>query len=259
MNPDSSRLRRALPVLALVAASLGAAMTSADASGTAVSCAHPRFVTTDPNGMWFDGRYVVHNNMWNASPYQVSERLRACSHANWSVRATANNSSGDGAVKTYPNVHRDYHNWSTGREPKLSSFRTIRSSFAARTPHVGIYDAAYDIWLNGVPGNREIMIWTENYHQTPAGSLVKRGLTFAHRTWRIYASDGNSIISFLPNKPFTHGTIGIKDRLTWLVHHGLVQRGSTVGQVCFGFEIVSTNGSPARFKVDRFSISSSRR
>jgi hypothetical protein len=52
---------------------------------------------------------------------------------------------------------------------------------------------------------------------------------------------------------------GDDGRLTWLVHHGLVQRGSTVGQVCFGFEIVSTNGSPARFKVDRFSISSSRR
>jgi hypothetical protein len=259
MKPCLTRLSLFLSTLALVAAPLAAATPAAQAGGTAVSCAHPRFVTSDPNGMWSDGQYIVHNNMWNASSYAVSERLRACSPSNWSVTATADNSSHDGAVKTYPNVHRDYHDWDTGHEPAISSFRSIRSSFAARTPHVGIYDAAYDIWLNGVPGNREVMIWTENFHQTPAGSVVARGLHFSHRTWRVYASDSHSLISFLPNKPLLHGSIGIKQRLTWLVGQGLVQQGSTLGQVDFGFEVVSTDGTPARFKVDRFSVTSSRR
>ena len=70
---------------------------------------------------------------------------------NWSVTATADNSSGDGAVKTYPNVHRDYHNWNAGHERSSArSRRSIRSTFASRSPHVGIYDGAYDIWMNGV-------------------------------------------------------------------------------------------------------------
>jgi hypothetical protein len=35
-------------------------------------------------------------------------------------------------------------------------------------------------------------------------------------------------------------------------------RGSRVGQICFGYELVSTQGSPAKFKIDRFSITSKR-
>ena len=115
--------------------------------------------------------------------------------------ATANNRNGDGAVKTYPNVHKDYHNWSTGNEPRLSSFATIRSSWAARTPHVGIYNAAYDIWLNGVPGNREVMIWTDNYRQTPAGPVVARNVPLSGHTWKVYATGDNDILTFLPVQP----------------------------------------------------------
>jgi hypothetical protein len=189
----------------------------------------------------------------------VSETLRACSHHNWNVRATANNSSGDGAVKTYPNVHRDYHNWDTGAEPKLSSFKTIKSSFASRTPHVGIYDTAYDIWLNGVPGNREVMIWTDNYRQVPAGSVVAKGLSFSGHTWKVYATKDNQYLAFKPSHRITHGTMNIKPMLQWLVSKGRVPASSTLGQICFGFELVSTGGDPATFKVTDFSVKTARR
>ena len=49
----------------------------------ASTCGDPEFVTSDPNGMWSDGKYVVHNNMWNISGYDVNETLSACSHRNW--------------------------------------------------------------------------------------------------------------------------------------------------------------------------------
>ena len=97
--------------LALVALVLPVAVSQ---PAQAAACTDPKFVTSDPNGMWEQGGYIVHNNMWNASGYDISETLRACSHRNWSVRVTADNSNGDGAVKTYPNVHKDYHDWSTG-------------------------------------------------------------------------------------------------------------------------------------------------
>jgi hypothetical protein len=248
-------MRRSLVVLALIVGvllPLGAANTA-----TAAPCTNPKFVTSDENGMWFSGRYVVHNNMWNVGGYNVREALAACSHRNWKVTATANNASGDGAVKTYPNVHRDFHNWGTGREPRLSSFSRIRSTFAATTPHVGIYNAAYDIWLNGVPGEHEVMIWTDNFRQVPAGSRFATH-TFGGRRWKVWATHDNSYIAFVPKRPLTHGTIGIRKMLNWLVARGRLEKNVTLGQICFGFEIVSTAGRPATFKVDDFSVSTRR-
>jgi len=43
--------------------------------------------------------------------------------------------------------------------------------------------------------------------------------------------------------------------LNWLVQKGRLPRDVTLGQICFGFEIVSTDGSPATFKVNDFSLS----
>ena len=225
---------------------------------TAVPCTDPRFVTSDENGLWADGKYFVHNNMWNASGYDVSETLSACSHANWRVTATADNSSGDGAVKTYPNVHRDFHNWSTGFEPRLSSFSRIRSTWAARTPRVGIYNAAYDIWLNGVPGEHEVMIWTDNFNQVPAGSPIATRKFSGYR-WKVWATEDNRYVAFVPTRRLTKGTLGIKRMLDWLVAADRLPPDVTLGQICFGFEVVSTDGSPATFKVNDFSVVATRR
>jgi hypothetical protein len=250
-----SVIGRLLPAIGLVAVTIGLGAAGAEARSVARVCANPTFVTSDPNGGRSFGSYYVHNNMWNAGGYNVSETLKACSAGNWYVNAKADNRSGDGAVKTYPNVHRDYGS------PRLDSFRSIKSSFASRSPHVGIYNGAYDIWMNGVAsgGSTEVMIWTDNFHQVPSGSVVKRGLEFSHRTWKLWATGDHGYLAFTPNKPLAHGTIGLKKRLSYLVRHGYLPQGSTVGQICFGYEIVSTGGTSQRFKIDRFSIASPRR
>jgi hypothetical protein len=221
------------------------------APADAAACSNPRKTLSGPNAMWFTKGYVVHNNEWNRN---IPETIKACSHRNWYVTATANNRDGSGAVKTYPNVHKDFHNWNTGREPRVSSFKTIRSKFAAHGPRVGIYNIAYDIWLNGVPGNREVMIWTENYHQRPAGRVVARGLKFSHRTWSVWATSDKHIITFLPNRKIGSGDMRIKARLNWLKARRLIPASSTLGQICFGVEVVSTGGKPARFKFDDFNV-----
>ena len=74
--------------------------------------------------------------MWNASNYSVTQTLYACSYSNWYVRANMSNDSGDGAVKTYPNAQENFN------EKKISSFRTISSTFAETSPHIGIYEDA---------------------------------------------------------------------------------------------------------------------
>jgi hypothetical protein len=206
--------------------------------------------------MWSDGDYVVHNNMWNVDGYNVSETLEACSHASWNVTATADNSKGDGAVKTYPNVHRDYHDWGTGKEPALSSFHTLTSTFAAQGAGTGIYDVAYDIWLNGVPGNREVMIWTENHGQTPSGDKVGT-VTASGINWDVWATSGNDYLAFVPTSPVASGSLDLKAMIDYLIGQGRVPSNSTLGQVCFGVEIVSTDGRPATFRFTDFSVSSS--
>ncbi|TYL50165.1 hypothetical protein FXB39_10975 [Nocardioides sp. BGMRC 2183] len=231
----------------------------AQSPASAAACNNPKFTTSSPNAMWTQGRYIVHNNMWNASSYDMWQRLAACTYRNWRVTATADNSAGDGAVKSYPNVHRDYHNWSTGHEPRVTKFRTIRSRWKARTPGVGIYNAAYDIWLNGVPGQHEVMIWTDNRKQVPAGSVVKRSVKLGKYRWKVWASRDNGYIAFVPKRRLTHGTIAIRRMLGWLIQKRRLDRDVTLGQICFGFEIVSTGGEPARFKVDRFKVISRRK
>ena len=101
------------------------------------SCANPVFQTSDTNGGWSTQGYYVHNNMWNDEYGFGPETLYACSHNNWYV--TSSQVNHEGAVLTYPNVHKDY----SGRT--ISSFTTLKSTFAATSPQVGIYNVAYDI------------------------------------------------------------------------------------------------------------------
>jgi hypothetical protein len=213
------------------------------------ACTNPSFNTGDPNGGWSNGGYYVHNNMWNCGSYACAETLYACSYHNWYVVANTNNNSGDGAVKTYPNVHKDYNNVA------ISTFDTITSSFAASSPHVGIYNVAYDIWTNGVatPGCTEFMIWTENYNQVPAGSLAATA-TLGGRTYNVWKTSSGGYIAFVPAAVFTSGTIDLLEIFKWTMSKGWLPANSTVGQICFGVEIVSTNSTKATFKFTDFSI-----
>jgi hypothetical protein len=230
--------------------SAGTAGTS-DAGGTGgnSTCINPVFVTSDPNGGWSNGGYYVHNNMWNSSSGLGPETLSACSYSNWYVVSNQTNSAG--AVKTYPNVHKDYSNVA------ISSFNVITSTFAESSPHVGIYNVAYDIWTNGVAtsGSTEFMIWTENYNQVPAGSKTMT-TTFGGRTYDVWKTSNNQYIAFVPTTVFTSGTVDLLEILKWTISQGWLPANSTLGQICFGVEIVSTNGANATFYFTDFSITS---
>jgi hypothetical protein len=221
-------------------------------------CTSPVFHTSDSNGGWSEGGYYVHNNMWNKSKYpSISETLEACSHASWNVTATMDNSSGNGEVKTYPNVHMDYSGSGPNGEPLWSSFKTLRSTFAGKGPGVGIYNVAYDIWMNGVPGANEIMIWTENHNQRPSGDVVASGVVLSGISWNVWATRDNRYLAFTPASPLPSGSLDLKAMIDYLIARGRLSAGSTLGQICFGVELVSTDGRPATFQFTDFSITRS--
>jgi hypothetical protein len=230
-------------------------------------CTHPRWSTSGPGG----GRsgpgiihpgnspYINDNDMWNAAGYDVSQTMYVCSHASWYVDDTIPADT-NSAVKTYPNVHVDYRNWCTGYQPLLSSYKKITSSYAGRAPRVGVYDVAYDIWLNGVgtPGSNEVMIWTQAKVQSPVGYApeVASNVTLSGRTWDLYAMPSNSYLAFVPanGQSYPSGTLDLTAFFNYLIRQGHIQGNSTLGAIDYGIEVVSTGGGTTRFDVTNFSV-----
>jgi len=232
------------------AASPAPASPAAAPASASQQCRNPQFVTSSPTGGWADGSYYVYNDMWNAARYSVQQTLYACSPSNWYAVATMNNNSGDGAVKTYPNVHEDFS------EPAIASFRSVSSTFAEASPHVGIYEDAYDIWLNGVAssGSTEVMVWTDNHGQVPSGSDLAT-VSFSGRSYHVWRS--GSYVAFVADANFTAGTVDLLAIFRWLITAGWIPASSTLGQIDYGAELVSTNGAPAIFSFTNFSVTTS--
>jgi hypothetical protein len=203
--------------------------------------------TNPQNGITLGGFYVD-TDTWNAAQYQVSQTMYVCDYNDWYVVANMNDDAGDGAVKTYPNVHKDFSG-----SPPVSSFNTISSSFAHTAPHVGIYEFAYDIWLNGVAssGSTEVMIWTDNFHQVPSGSSLET-VTLGARSYDVYKS--GSYIAFVETTNVTSGTLDLLSFFNHVMGKGWIPSTSTLGAIDYGVEIVSTNGTDATFQLDDFSL-----
>jgi len=205
-------------------------------------------VSSDPNGMLDESPYWVAQDMWNASNYSVSQTTYACSYSNWYVVATMNNDTGDGAAKTYPNAHKDFDS-----SPEISSFSNITSTFAESGGGSGIYEYTYDIWLNGIAtnGSTEVMIWNQNHDQTPAGS-IQTTVTLGGRQYVVWR-DG-TYIAFVAKSSFSSGSIDLLGMFNWLMSKGWIPSNTTLGQVDYGVELVSTNNAPETFSFSNFSV-----
>jgi hypothetical protein len=142
-----------------------------------------------------------------------------------------------------------------GNNPLLSSFTTISSTFAEMGPHVGIYEYAYDVWLNGVAaaGSTQVLVWVDNYHRVPAGSQVATTTLDAH-TYDVWRTADRSSIVLESRAPFTSGTVDLLKIVDWTITQGWLSSNSTLGQIEFGVEIASTDGASATYAFNAFSI-----
>ena len=187
--------------------------------------------------------------MWNDSVPLGPETLKACAHNNWYV--VSNQTDNAGAVKTYPNVHKDY------RDQQINSLTSLTSSFAATGPRTGIYNIAYDIWVNGIAssGSTEIMIWTDNYKQVPSGNKV-RTVSLSGRSYEVWKTSNSRYIAIVATTAVTAGTVDLLEILKYPIGEGWLGDGATLGQICYGVEIVSTGGVNQTFYFTDFSIRS---
>jgi hypothetical protein len=219
-------------------------------SAGSATCTDPSFTTSSDFGSETLGAYTVSNNMLNAGGGGISQTLSACSSSDWYV--DANVADDDGGVKTYPNSAYNFAD-----PPEISSLSTVTSTFGSTLPATGEFDDAYDIWLNGTAGTGgdEVMIWTDNQGQTPAGSQVAT-VTFDGQSYAVWQEAGGPI-TFVSDTNVTGGDLNLLPFFQWLVSQGYEPTGSTLNQVAYGAQIVSTDATPETFGFSNFSVSSS--
>jgi hypothetical protein len=217
------------------------------------------FTTSAAEGQWTDGDYFVRNNAWNtdAGP----QTLYACSYSSWNVVAKEASTTD---VKTYPDVQMDFQGSGkpTGSGVALNTFTSITSTFAEVSPHVGIYEDAYDIFVNSKtlvgPGTTEIMIWVDNFNQVPAGSKFASAVSLDGRAWDVYyeADNGNGghYIAFVADTNFSFGTLNLVSFFNYVIGQSWIPDTAPLNQICFGVEICETNDANATFEFTNFSI-----
>jgi hypothetical protein len=129
------------------------------------------------------GRYMVQNNLYNASGGTQ------CVTAGWDMGANAGfvvnpvnvNVAAGSAPASYPSVvlgwhyGRFYGSYTAARQ--FSAITSIPSSWAFTVPPTGRYNASYDAWVHpmanpGTPsGGLEVMVWLNQRETTPIGTV----------------------------------------------------------------------------------------
>jgi hypothetical protein len=203
------------------------------------------------DGITLSGFYVD-TDTWNFANYAGSQQtMYVCDYNNWYATVNLNNNNGDGAVKTYPNVHKDF------ASPKISTFSSIASSFVHTAPGIGDWDFAYDIWINGVAssGSTELMIWTQARGLQVSGinGYPSMGnVTLSGISYDIHKS--GSYIAYVMHTPQQSGDVNILEIFNNLISRGWIPSTSTLGAIDYGVEVCNTNSTDAKFEVNNFSL-----
>jgi hypothetical protein len=189
--------------------------------------------------------FLLYNNEWNtkeAGPQTICGN----SGADWQVTSTQGGSDPT-SVKTYPSVQKNYPNEHVGQ------FTSMTSSYAESMPSTGDFEAAYDIWVNGL--SKEIMFWVDNHGQTPSGTK-QATVTLGGLTWTLYAT-GGGYWAFVLDHNASSGTVDLLAGLKYLESTGALSSSDQLWQVNFGWEICSTQNQPEVFRMTNYSLASS--
>ena len=265
------RLPALLAAAVLAAAFAAAAPASAQAwdctsAGYDGACPASGYATPDyqyPRVFGSDGYNTdLQGNWWNcpssycgdpsANPVQLEADTPA-DGGTWAVTATQ--PAGNTAVNGYPDLQQ-VMTLSDNTGPLISSFRYLHSRFSVAQPDQpgDDYEAAYDIWLDNPACSschNEIMVWTDNYGQTPAGNVTAHATVYGvpMTVW----ADTNTV-SFVYDTPVASGTVHIIELMDWLISHKYIPADTGFGLVDFGWEICSTHGVSETFTVNSYNL-----
>ena len=202
----------------------------------------------------------VGNNMWGAGGSGMTQTLTAADPGKWYVVAKAR--AGNTAVLSYPSTQQLFNNWDgsgwngsgSQTDTPIKGLNQLTSTFAESMNATSGTDAeaAYDIWLSGTSGPKEIMIWIDNANRGTGGAQKIGVGRFGGHKWTLLRYGGEVIWSRDAN--VRSGAVNILPMLRDLQFRGLVSPDAAVSQIDFGFEICSTGGVPETFSVSHFAL-----
>lgn len=222
----------------------GAMLALAVGLGTGVANA-ATWTTSAPFGSFTSGAYTMNNDVWGSGA--GPQTMWANSGSNWGVTSDQPATNG---VKSYPHAEFDINR-------SLTALHGVSSKFNVTVPGTGVYNTAYDVWLNN--NAYEVMLWMNEVTAGPLGSL-QQTVTVGGFTWKFYAgSNGaNQVYSFIDTGQVSSGTVDVLAVLKWLQSAGRFGGSTaTLGNVQFGWEISSTGGVNRTFTTNSYSVTSS--
>jgi hypothetical protein len=259
--------------------------------GVAVTGAAPAFAsictTSAVQGTCGTGVPLVDNNVWNLAASCINysactnhgtQTLTETSPSDWSVSADLDGLVGNGVnTEPYPQVisyPETEYNLATvkpvegsGALPGIIGYgETEMPSDLGTGGSADRYETAWDIWLNGRPGDepngdeQEVMIWTDNENQTPGGTKQASDWTdpITGCEYQPWASSQYSVVSLVVTSSCSgdDGYVDIQSALEWLAQQkyiaALTSTGNEVYGIDYGMEIVNTSGKAETFTVDGY-------
>jgi Glycosyl hydrolase family 12 len=200
-------------------------------------------------------RYTVKNDVWN--PLSISQTLYSCNFDSFYVEANVHDK--DGAVQSYPSSQFTF-----GSPIAVSRFSSLTSAFRFSKPPKGHgldYEAAYDLWINGYGGNghTEMMIWTYDDRQRPAGRELSKTISIGGRAFTVWTAGtlghGGDIVTFEATHNYVAGQLNLMPFLNYAAERGWLKGGKSAAlwQVDFGAELCATAGL-TRFDFTDFNL-----
>jgi hypothetical protein len=192
---------------------IGAALA---AVGTASTAGAATGEMCDPYGNTVQGGYVVMNNRWGGSSTHCINVT-----ANGFQITRQDGVSTSGAPVSYPAIFLGCHYNTCSPDftaRRISAISSATSSISNTYPSGGVWDAAYDIWLNadsdmsGVQ-DTEIMIWLNHVGGSqPVGSTVG-SVNLAGRAWTVWTgyNGANNVVSYVANSPTSNLSFNVLD------------------------------------------------
>jgi len=220
----------------LAAASFAAVAVSGTAAADTLIC--DQFGSTT-----IQGRYVVQNNRWGTSAQQCIN----VTSTGFSITAQQGSNPTNGAPVSYPSVFYGCHytNCSPGTNlpMRVSSISSATSSINYQYVSSGIYDAAYDIWLDPTPrtdgvNQMEIMIWFNRQGPIqPVGGVVGN-TTIGGRSWQVWQGNngGNNVTSYVAPSAITSWNFSVLDFINDVRARGSITTSWYLTSIQAGFE-----------------------
>lgn len=206
---------------------------------------------------------LVTQNDFSAIP----QTLTAQNSTSWTVAANTDAQGDKTSVKSYPATQVTYTTTANKPEPSATFGSSLTSTWTDLNPSGAgqDYEYAFDDWLANPANNSwnndlEVMIWTENHGQRPAGN--PNGMTYTApdgSKWDVWLAGGASSVSRVSTVSLVrqgNAASGSLDRIgfyKFLQANGLLAATYGIDQLNYGLEVCSAGSGTKTYGVSNYS------